>query len=277
MTRNALLGAITFALVAFGIPWIGWLFVRNEALGLWLFPCFASIGGFAAAFAEGGSAGLTGFTRRVLGVIGAFRYVLAAALIPVAIGFSYLFVTGTPFSSVVLSPAAVLGLSLGAALVTGPLAEEFGWRGYVQPALLRGLAPFWAALVVGFIWWIWHFALYRDSVFAAPASGFHFLAYLETWSIFAMFLVQRARGSVWPSVMLHWAANTHPDVLRVLVPSVDGGALPGGSKGWLYYLAVACAFALFNRRFFFVRRPRAVVLHEGANNSSEPTPLRGAA
>lgn len=276
MTRNALLGPLTFALIAFGIPWIGWLFVRNEVLSLWLFPCFASIGGFAAAFADGGIAGLTTFARRTLGAIGAVRYVLAASMIPAALGFSYLFATGTPFSSVVLSPSAVFGLSLGAALVTGPLAEEFGWRGYVQPALLRALAPFWAALVVGLIWWVWHFALYRDSVFAAPGAAFHFLAYLETWSIFAMFLVQRAGGSVWPSVMLHWAANTHPDVLRVLVPSIDGGALPGGSKGWLYYLAVACALALFNRRFFFTKQAHAVVLHATANSSSNLTPLRGA-
>ena len=277
MRRRALVGPLTFTLIAFGVPWAGWFFVQNEALSLWLFPLFASIGGFSAAFAEGRTAGLIAFARRVFASVGAFRYVLVAAVIPVVLGFSYLFATGVPLSSVVLSTAAVLGLSLGAAFVTGPLAEEFGWRGYVQPALLRTLPPFWAALVVGLIWWVWHFALYRASVFAAPASAFRFLAYLETWSIFAMFVVQRARGSVWPSVALHWAANTHPDILRVLLPSVDGGSLPGGSKGWLYYLAVACAFAVVNRRFFFTKQAGVVAPRATANHSSKPTPLRSTA
>jgi membrane protease YdiL (CAAX protease family) len=277
MTRSALAGPLTFALVAFGIPWAGWLFVRNESLSLWLFPLFASIGGFAAAFAEGGMQGLVAFGRRVLSLAHAPRYVLVGALVPLVLGFSYVLLTGVPVSSVVLSPAAVLGLSLGAALVTGPLAEEFGWRGYVQPALLRRIAPFWAGLAVGVIWWSWHYALYRESVFAAPASALHFLAYLETWSIFAVFLVQRARGSVWPAVALHWAANTHPGILGVLLPSVDGGSLPGGSKGWAYYLAAACVFAVANRGFYFTKQASAPVLHATANNSSKPTPLRGAA
>lgn len=276
MARNAMAGPLTFVLVAFGIPWTGWLFMQNEDLSIWLFPLFASVAGFAAAFADGGIHGLVAFCRRVFRISLVPRYVVAALLIPLALGFSYLFTTGVPLSSVVLSPVAVLSLSLGAALVTGPLAEEFGWRGYVQPALLRRLAPFWAALVVGLIWWAWHYALYRDSVFAAPASALRFLAYLETWSIFAMFLVQRAHGSVWPAVALHWAANTHPDILRVLLPSVDGGSLPGGSKGWLYYLAAACVFVVVNRSFYFTRQAGAAVLHATANDSSKPPPLRGA-
>ncbi len=277
MTRGALAGPLTFIVVAFGIPWAGWLVVRNEALGLWFFPLFASLGGFAAAYAEGGAPGLAAFCRRVFRVSSAWPYVLAALLVPLALGFSYLFATGVPLSIASMSPAAVLGLSLGAALVTGPLAEEFGWRGYLQPLLLRRLAPFWAAVVVGLIWWAWHYALYRDSVFAAPAPALRFLAYLETWSILAVFLVTHAGGSVWPAVALHWAANTHPDMLRVLLPSVDGGSLPGGSHGWLYYLAAACAFAVLNRRFYFTRQPGTAKLRETPNEPSKSTPLPGAA
>jgi hypothetical protein len=68
-----------------------------------------------------------------------------------------------------------------------------------------------------------------------------------------VFLVQRAGGSVWPAVILHWAANTHPNVMQSLLPEVDGGFLPGGSKGALFYLGVACIFLAVKRRFFFDR------------------------
>lgn len=277
MTRGTPAGLITFLVVAFGIPWFGWLVVRNDNLSLWLFPLFASIGGFAAAFAEGGLAGLRTFSKRVFGVSRVGRYALAAVVVPPLLGLSYLAANGLPLSAQTLSLGSVLGLSLGAAIVTGPLAEEFGWRGYVQPALLRRFAPFWAALLVGLVWWAWHFALYRASVFAQPAAALHFLAYLETWSLFAVFLVQRARGSVWPAVALHWAANTHPDVLRALLPSVDGGMLPGGSKGWLYYFAAACLFTLVNHRFYFTRKPGNEMLSATANHSVRDLPSTPAA
>jgi membrane protease YdiL (CAAX protease family) len=277
MARTAKLGLAAFFLVAFAVPWTGWLLVRNEALSLWLFPLFASIAGFAASFAEGGLPGLAAFSRRGLISLRALPCVLAAVLIPVAMGLTYLFATGAIGVGTVVSPGAIASLSLGAALVTGPLAEEFGWRGYLQPKLLGRLAPFWAALAVGCIWWAWHFALYRDSVFATVPSALRFLAYLQTWSIFMVFLVQRAGGSVWPAVALHWAANTHPGVLQALLPSVDGGALPGGSKGWLFYLGAAVMFAALNHRFFFTRQAGAVVMPATANHSPKPTPLRRAA
>lgn len=277
MTRGNLVGGVTFLLVAFGVPWVGWLFVQDERLSLWFFPLFASVAGFAASFAEGGKKGLKMFSRRVFRTLGALRYVLVATLVPLLLGLSYLLVTGVSLSSIVLSPAAVLGLSLGAALITGPLAEEFGWRGYLQHAFLGRLAPFWAALAVGGIWWAWHIALYRNSVFTSAASALNFLAYLETWSIFMVFLVQRAGGSVWPAVAFHWAANTHPGILQALLPSVDGSFLPGGSKGSLFYLGVACAFALLNHRFFFDKQASGVALHATASNSFKPKPLRDSA
>ncbi len=258
MKNNLLRGLSAYLVVAFAIPWAGWIWMPNETLSLWLFPLFASIGGFVAAFAEGGKAGLGTFTRRVCQTVGSLKYVLFASAIPLLLGLSYLLTTGVSLSSFLSTPAALLGLSLGAALITGPLAEEFGWRGYVQYTLLRHVAPFWVALVVGGIWWLWHFALYRTSIFASPSLALNFLAYLVTWSLFMVFLVQRAGGSVWPAVAMHWVANTHPGILQALLPAVDGSNLPGGSKGSLYYLAVALVFSLVNYRFFFTRMPPAM-------------------
>jgi membrane protease YdiL (CAAX protease family) len=277
MTRRSVSGVATFFAVAFGLPWAGWLLVQNEHLSLWLFPLFASIAGFAATFVEGGYNGLKAFSCRVLMRVGAPRYLVAAAALPLALGLAFLLSRSQPLGTMPWSPLAILGVWLLAAVVTGPIAEEFGWRGYLQPKLLGYFAPFWAAIVVAVIWWLWHFALYRTSVFASPVSALIFLAYLTTWSIFMVFLVERAGGSAWPAVVLHWAANTHPGVLQALLPAVDGGALPGGSKGSLFYLSAACLFALVNRRFFFQKRVTDAIPDAMANNSSKPTPLRGAA
>jgi len=34
--------------------------------------------------------------------------------------------------------------------------EEFGWRGVALPLLQRKMSPFWAGLVLGIIWAVWH-------------------------------------------------------------------------------------------------------------------------
>lgn len=56
-------GISIYLIVAFGIPWVGWIGIQDDSLSLWLFPLFASIGGFAASFAEGGTAGLRDFAH----------------------------------------------------------------------------------------------------------------------------------------------------------------------------------------------------------------------
>lgn len=46
---------------------------------------------------------------------------------------------------------------IGISLVSGPLNEEFGWRGYCLDKLLERFGFFGATVVLGFIWGIWHF------------------------------------------------------------------------------------------------------------------------
>ncbi|MGH8076187.1 MAG: CPBP family intramembrane glutamic endopeptidase [Lysobacter sp.] len=212
MPRRELFGLVTFFLIAFGIPWYGWAVIDDETLSLWLFPLFCSIGGFCAAYVEGGTDGLREFRRRTLRLRGALKWIVLASVIPLALGLSYLLGSGVPLSSMRLSMEAMLGLTLAAALVTGPLAEEFGWRGYLQHKLLRHMRPIWVVLAVGALWCAWHIPLFYSSVFSSPDSALRFLVYVVTWTVFILYLVQRANGSVWPAVFFHWGANTHADV-----------------------------------------------------------------
>jgi membrane protease YdiL (CAAX protease family) len=259
MSAKSNIGIVIFFGLAFGMPWAGWLLIGDAELNLWLFPLFVSLAGFLAAFAEGGKKSLLAFSQRVFAVEPALPYLLAGIVLPVLLGLAYLLNQGVQVFAAPWSPAAVLTLSLSAALITGPIAEEFGWRGYLQHKLLSRMAPFWAALLISGIWWLWHLPLYSASHFASLNPALSFFGYLLTWSLLLVYLVPRSAGSVWPAVALHWAANTHPNVMQSLLPFVDGGLLPGGSKGSLFYLGAACVFAAVNYRFFFVKPARSAV------------------
>jgi len=55
--------------------------------------------------------------------------------------------------------------------VKGPV-EELGWRGLALPLLQRGMAPFWAALLLGAIWGLWHLPAFWLS--GTPQSAWSF-------------------------------------------------------------------------------------------------------
>ena len=45
-------------------------------------------------------------------------------------------------------------------LLSGPLSEEFGWRGFLQPRVQEVLPPWAAAICVGIMWAGWHLPLF---------------------------------------------------------------------------------------------------------------------
>jgi membrane protease YdiL (CAAX protease family) len=49
--------------------------------------------------------------------------------------------------------------ALALALFLSPI-EEFGWRGLALPLLQKWITLFWAALVLGTIWIMWHTPAY---------------------------------------------------------------------------------------------------------------------
>lgn len=45
-------------------------------------------------------------------------------------------------------------------LISGPMSEEFGWRGYLQDQLLDKVHMLRNTLLIGFVWGIWHLPLF---------------------------------------------------------------------------------------------------------------------
>lgn len=121
------------------------------------------------------------------------------------------------FSVVVGSPGQGAGLREFAFPVflwvaVGALAEELGWRGYLQPLLRSRLSPWSTSLLVGILWGLWHLGNYQQGIL-----------YL------ALFLL----STVSYSVVITWLME--PEGVHLVIP-------------WLVHLGINAGFLVFDDR-----------------------------
>ena len=126
------------------------------------------------------------------------------------------------------------------ALFLGPI-EEFGWRGLALPLLQRRFAPFWAALILGVIWALWHIPSFLMG--GTPQSAWAFGPYfagIVAMSIILTPLFNASRGSLLIAVLFHF------QMMNPLFPDAQPWDI-------LIYIVVAVIVVWLNRRQMFQR------------------------
>jgi membrane protease YdiL (CAAX protease family) len=119
----------------------------------------------------------------------------------------------------------------GMFLDEGGTLEELGWRGFAMPLLQAKYTPLAAAVLLGLIWWAWHFpreipALpdHYDS-FTWWLGQAQFAAYVIFLSIVIAYFVNLTGGSVLPAIIVHGGSNFWSKALSMAVP-LDLGVDP---------------------------------------------------
>ena len=134
-----------------------------------------------------------------------------------------------PFDSI-----TSLFVALVLAAIKGPV-EELGWRGLALPLLQRRFSPFWAAILLGIIWGIWHLPAFL-------LSGTE----QSSWS-FAPFFV----GCIALSVIVTPLFNSSGG--SILLPAffhfmVMNPVFPDAAPYDTYILLLVAAFIVWNNR-----------------------------
>lgn len=114
---------------------------------------------------------------------------------------------GTIGDPLPFSPMTQVFPALVIALFLGPI-EEFGWRGLALPLLHRRFNPFWAGLILGIIWAIWHIPAFLLS--GTPQSAWSFPAFffgVVALSVILTPIFNDARGSLLIAVFYHFQMN----------------------------------------------------------------------
>jgi uncharacterized protein len=145
-----------------------------------------------------------------------------------------------PFSFASLSP---LLTALLFAVIRGPV-EEFGWRGLALPLLQRKVAPFWAGLILGFIWGLWHLpTLLLSGTQQSEWSFAPFFIGCIALSTIVTPLFNASRGSILLTALFHFVLVFH----SVLMPDAQ-------PYDTYLFVVVAALVVWFNRRTLFTRK-----------------------
>jgi CAAX protease family protein len=144
------------------------------------------------------------------------RWLLPALLLGAAPAVVAALVDGALDLAVAADRAATIGgplMVIGFVLLSGPLSEEFGWRGYAQPRLRRMLSPVPTAVLLGLVWAAWHVPLFllggttQAQIGLGSWEALLFFAKFVPMSYTIWVVSERLRGGVAAAVALHFASN----------------------------------------------------------------------
>ena len=105
------------------------------------------------------------------------------------------------------SPLEIIGMSIPLLLFPG-IAEEFGWRGFLQPQLQKKWHWFMASAIVGLIWATWHYRDFLMGDWSREQNGvLWFYVITINASIIIGWFTWRAKGNIIIAMLGHFGAN----------------------------------------------------------------------
>lgn len=216
MSHRTIENSITFyLLITFGFTWSLWgskaLFVNNivstelvqflsnyYALGGW----GPLIGALFVAFKIGGFSYIRKFFKQTFDVSFSKKWFIPTFLLfPSIIGIPLLIMGAHNefgFNSIVFFVTFFVIL-----FTSGPLQEEYGWRGILQVQLEKKLNILKASIITGIVWGVWHIPL-----FFIPDQGFYYDR--PIWGLIL--------STTLISILFAWIYNnTHKNMLLMLI------------------------------------------------------------
>ena len=214
---------LTYIILTLSVSWILWTFLfsligtdglfNNPPLLAFVFviagQAWASLCGLLVTWLVYGRDGMRSLGARLRNwKVGWWWFALL--IIPVATALTPLlrWVAGYEMDISAMKGLLIPGLILG--IVAG-FAEEFGWRGFLLPHLLKRYSPFVATLILGLIWGgLWHgYADYIGIGSSTKGTAIWLIIFLlgpcllTAWSMIITKIYQHTQGSLLISILMH--------------------------------------------------------------------------
>ena len=258
MGQQAMMGTktlLSFLALTFGLSWVPMaLFMifpdqftalfgeMSSTNPVFLLAVYApGISGIFLVWRHYGLSGLGSFLRRLFMWRAPIQWWLFLLFgIPVIV-YTAAAITGTISAPFRFAPWYMVFPALLQSLLLGPMGEEFGWRGLALPILQRRFSPFWASLILGVVWAIWHAPAFLMS--GTPQSAWSFGPFflgLIAVAVIMTPLFNAARGSLLIAILYHL------NIMNPIFPD---------AQPWDFFLfaIAAVVIVVLNRREMFQR------------------------
>jgi membrane protease YdiL (CAAX protease family) len=96
-------------------------------------------------------------------------------------------------------------------IYSGPLSEEYGWRGFIVSVLSKKRSLFFIGTITGVLWSIWHYPLFfLNGQYSITNYGLHIFLHIFrhiSLSIIATYLFIKSDYCIWGSIIIHMLSN----------------------------------------------------------------------
>lgn len=93
------------------------------------------------------------------------------------------------------------------------IAEELGWRGYLQEKIEAHVRDLLTPLIVGIIWTAWHFHFFISASMEVPLLSFTYGCIAESYGYFV--ITKISKGNIVPASLWHFSGNLFINIYRV--------------------------------------------------------------
>jgi membrane protease YdiL (CAAX protease family) len=191
---------------------------------------------------------------------GKLRHYLIAWAYPIIIifiGLVFVILLGTAtvnFNNLAMAVPAIPGMSSSTLIVLAAvnllvapfinfipaLGEEYGWRGFLQPALIKRFGLPFGLTLTGLIWGLWHAPIILQGYNYAQHPNLIGVSFFTLWTILVGYFLGWVRiksNSCLPAALGHGAINAYAGFGLILAPAKD--ELLGLPLGLPAFLALA--------------------------------------
>jgi len=116
------------------------------------------------------------------------------------------------------------------------IAEELGWRGFLQERVERLAGALFTPLIIGVVWGAWHFHYFMTGAMNEPFWALLLGCVFESYAYFV--ITKLAKGNIVPASIWHFSGNLFI-IMFALNPDANGGnPLPYITASFVYGLCV---------------------------------------
>lgn len=155
------------------------------------------------------------------------KRILAACILPVIITFTTMFLAKIIACFFLKEHFALGSISITQAIIIlwAFIAEELGWRGYLQTFLCKQMKkPYLAPFIVGSIWCLWHYHYFLFGEMQVPLVWFFIGCIVESY-IYS-WLLNWSDHNLLSSMIYHMAWNLFIHVFAINPVDNRGNTLP---------------------------------------------------